>query len=158
MPTFDYDFTVQAPIELVAAFHHDTRVLKQLTPFPIFAQIQEYEPLADGSEAKFTLWFGPIPVRWHAIHSEVSSNGFTDTQVSGPLKSWRHQHRFFAVDKDITRISEHIVYEHDTGMRGLFSRMLFARPGLFFLFTARKFLTRRGVARLLTAERAGNIG
>ena len=32
--------------------------------------------------------------------------------------------------------------------RGLLTRLLFARPGLLYLFTARKLLTRRGVARL----------
>jgi ligand-binding SRPBCC domain-containing protein len=79
MTEFKYSFTVQAPVDTVTAFHHDTRVLKQLTPFPIVAQIHDYEPLADKSEAKFTLWFGPIPVRWHAVHSDVSPAGFTDT-------------------------------------------------------------------------------
>lgn len=157
MSVFDYSFTVDAPVELVAAFHHDTRVLKQLTPFPIIAQIHEYEPLADGSEAKFTLWFGPLPIRWHAVHSQVGANGFTDTQVSGPLKSWRHQHRFESIGGARTRVSEHIVYEHDSGLRGLISRLLFARPGLLYLFTARKLLTRRGVSRLMTAGQTGQV-
>lgn len=157
MAVFRYVFNVQAPVEVVAAFHHDTRVLKRLTPFPIFVQIHEYEPLADGSEAKFTLWFGPIPVRWHAVHSDVGQKGFTDTQLSGPLKFWRHQHHFIPIDAGTTRVSEYIVYEHDSGLRGLFSRLLFSRPGLLFLFTARKYLTRRGVSRMMSIHSAGNL-
>lgn len=147
--TFDFIFTVKAPLTAVSGFHHDTRILKKLTPPPIFVQIHRFEPLAEGSEAEFTLWFGPLPVRWLAIHSNVSQAGFTDTQVKGPLRRWVHTHRFTAVSANVTRVHEHIEYEHDSGWRGLFSRLLFARPGLFFLFTARKFLTRWHVARAL---------
>lgn len=145
MPTFDYAFTVNAPVTAVADFHHDTSVLKKLTPPPIFAQIHHYEPLAEGSVAEFTLWFGPIPVRWRAIHHAVDRFGFTDVQQTGPLKAWAHTHRFEAIDDQHSRVVEHIEYEHDTGWRGLFSRLLFAKPGLYLLFTARKWLTRRQV-------------
>ena len=150
---FEHAFTVDAPLAAVAEFHSDTRALKKLTPFPIIAQIHDYEPLADGSNARFTLWIGPLPVRWHAIHSEVSPNGFVDTQVAGPLKSWRHTHRFAALGPEKTRVEDSITYEHNSGARGLFSGLLFARPGLWFLFTARKYLTRRGVARMLAEQR-----
>lgn len=152
---FKHAFIVKAPVSVVAAFHRDTDVLRQLTPFPIIARIHQFDPLADGANARFTLWFGPLPVRWHAIHSDVSEIGFTDSQVSGPLKSWVHTHRFIAVGPNSTRVEDHIIYEHDSGWRGVISRLLFARPGLLYLFTARKFLTRRGVASLMTAEKAG---
>jgi len=147
MPEFKHSFLVDAPLEKVAAFHRDTRVLKQLTPLPIVARIHRFEPLAEGSRADFTLWFGPFPVRWQAVHSDVGRHGFTDTQTRGPLKSWQHTHRFTAVGPDQTRVDDRIVYEHDAGWRGLVSRLLFAPPGLLYLFTARKLLTRRGVAR-----------
>lgn len=151
MPTFDYRFTVDAPLAAVSAFHEDTRVLKKLTPFPIVAQVHSFEPLAEGSRADFTLWFGPLPVRWQAVHSDVSLNGFTDTQVSGPLKAWRHTHGFAALPDGRTEVREHIKYTHDGGGRGLRSRLLFAKPGLFLLFTARKFLTRHYIRQ---AQRA----
>jgi len=161
MTTFDYTFTVDAPLEVVTTFHHDTRVLKLLTPPPIFAQVHDYEPLADGSKAEFTLWFGPLPVRWTAVHSDVvrnsaTANGFTDTQLRGPLKAWRHSHRFSADGPDRTRVTEHIEYAHDGGARGLFSRLLFSRPGLYGLFTARKFLTRYHVRRAIAANALGS--
>ncbi len=149
MQTFDYSFTVNAPLSAVSAFHHDTRILKKLTPPPIFVQIHHFEPLGEGSKAEFTLWFGPIPVRWKAIHSQVSPTGFTDTQASGPLRHWAHTHRFTAVSPQRTQVHEHIEFEHDGGMRGLLSRLLFAKPGLFLLFTARKLLTRWHVYRML---------
>lgn len=152
---FKHAFTVDAPVATVAEFHGDTSALKKLTPFPIIAQIHQYEPLAEGSNAHFTLWFGPMPVRWHAVHTEVRPNGFVDTQVNGPLKAWRHTHRFIALSPDKTRVEDLITYSHKEGIRGLLTRMLFSGAGLWFLFTARKFLTRRGVARLLDERQVG---
>lgn len=155
---FQHSFRVDAPIRDVIAFHNDTSALKKLTPFPIIAQIHEYEPLAEGSNARFTLWFGPFPVRWHAVHSNVSDAGFTDLQISGPLKSWRHNHRFTPDGNDATIVRDEISYEHDRGLRGLISRLLFNRPGLLYLFFMRKVLTRRGIQRLGTAAHSGAIG
>lgn len=142
MPTFDYKFTVNAPLQAVSNFHHDSSVLKTLTPPPIFAQIHHFDPMADGAIANFTLWFGPIPIRWQAIHSNVSINGFTDTQQKGPLKSWQHTHKFTAVSPTTTEIHEHIDYEHPDGIRGILTRLAFGKPGLYGLFTARKLITR----------------
>lgn len=142
MPTFTYAFDVNAPVTAVTAFHHDTSVLKTLTPPPIFAQIHRFDPLGEGAVAEFTLWFGPLPVRWQAVHSEVSERGFTDTQASGPLQSWQHRHTFTPISENLTRIEEQIEYSHHDGLRGLLSRLLFARPGLYLLFTARQLITR----------------
>ncbi len=145
MATFNYSFEVAAPVEAVSRFHKDTSVLKKLSPPPIFAQIHDFEPLGEGSKADFTLWFGPIPVHWQAVHHDVSKFGFTDVQVLGPLKKWEHQHRFIPIGEEVTRISEHIEYEHHAGMRGVWSRLLFSRLGLYMLFTARKLITRRSL-------------
>lgn len=142
MPTFDYIFTVDAPLQVVSDFHHDSSVLKTLTPPPIFVQVHHFDPLGEGAIAEFTMWFGPVPVRWRAIHSDVSINGFTDTQLEGPLKSWQHTHRFTAVAPHITQIHEHIEYEHPDGWRGILTRLFFSKAGLFGLFNARKWITR----------------
>jgi ligand-binding SRPBCC domain-containing protein len=142
MPTFDYTFTVNAPLTAVSEFHNDTRILKKLTPPPIFVQIHQFEPLAESSVAEFTLWFGPLPLRWQAVHSDVGPHGFTDTQAKGPLRYWQHTHRFTAVSDTTTQIHEHIEYDYGDGLWGLFTRLLFNKPGLYALFTGRKFLTR----------------
>ena len=135
MPTFDYSFTVNAPLQVVSDFHHDSSVLKILTPPPIFAQIHQFDPMGEGAIAKFTLWFGPIPIKWEAVHSNVSINGFTDTQQYGPLKSWQHTHRFTAVSPTVTQIHEHIEYEHPSGFQGLLTRLAFGKPGLYSAFS-----------------------
>ena len=147
MTIFDFSFTVEASLSEVAGFHHDTSVLKRLTPPPIFAQIHTFEPLGEGSKAAFTLWFGPVPIRWEAVHTNVDQNGFTDTQVRGPLKRWRHTHRFAAINDSTTRVDEHIEYEHHAGLKGVASRLLFSRLALSFLFIARMLITKRHLQR-----------
>ncbi len=64
--SFDYQFTVPAPLAAVAAFHHDARILPRLTPPPMRVQLHRVDPLGEGALADFTLWFGPLPVRWVA--------------------------------------------------------------------------------------------
>jgi ligand-binding SRPBCC domain-containing protein len=148
MPTFDYTFTVKAALTAVAEFHHDTAALKRLTPPPVIARIHRVEPLSEGSVAEFTLWFGPLPVHWVAVHTAVDMlHGFTDVQQSGPLKSWAHTHTFVPVAEKLTRIKEHIEFEHYPGRPGLKSRLLFPQPALYALFTYRSWVTRRALER-----------
>ena len=142
--SFEFEFTVRAPISTVAELHRNTRVLRRLTPPPVRVQIHYVEPLAEGSVSEFTLWFGFLPIHWTARHSDVKmEGGFTDTQVRGPMQQWVHTHTFSEEANGITRIAEHIQYEHFSGARGLLSRLLFSPIGLWFTFSYRRFATRR---------------
>ena len=145
MPVFDYRFTVNAAFEAVSAFHFQTGILKALTPPLMIMQVHRFDPLANGSIGEFTMWMGPIPVRWVAEHSDVSPNGFVDTQTSGPMKYWRHTHRLNVVSPQVTEVHEHIEFEHYSGLRGVWSRILFPRIALIILFTYRRWATRRAV-------------
>ena len=156
MPKFAYSFSVNAPEAIVRAFHHDPRVLKQLTPPPLIVQVHEFEPLAEGSRAAFTIWFGPIPVRWHAVHSQVNEGGFTDTMVTGPLKKWQHRHQFIALNNEMTEVRESITYEYESGVKGVVNRMMYSKLSLTFLFTARKFITRRQIKTTMRSKNVRN--
>lgn len=143
MPTFEHDFTVNAPLTQVVDFHRDPHILKRLTPPPLILQIHRFEPLAEGSIADFTLWFGPLPVRWVALHINVDfPHSFTDIQRRGPLKFWRHTHSFIPINDNLTRVNDTIEFQHDAGLKGLLSRLLFPKPALKLLFTYRKAVTR----------------
>lgn len=147
MPVFDYSFRVAAPLAAVAAFHGDTRALKRLTPPPTFVQLHSVEPLAEGSVSRFTLWVGPLPLRWTAVHRNVSGRGFTDVQTEGPARSWAHTHSFVPIDDRTTEIREHIEFEHRGGFWGVVTRILFARPNLLVMFGYRALVTRWHLAR-----------
>lgn len=143
MPVFDYSFTVNAPLTAVREFHHDTTALKRLTPPPTIVQLHSIEPLAEGSVSRFTLWVGPLPLRWTAVHRNVSDTGFTDVQAEGPARKWEHTHSFVPLSESVTEIREHIEYEHKSGLWGVVTRLLFSWPNLMLMFGYRKWVTRR---------------
>jgi ligand-binding SRPBCC domain-containing protein len=145
MPIFKTSFTVNAPLKAVVAFHADTSALKILNPPFIIVQLHRVDPMAENSISEFTLWMGPLPIRWRAVHSDVGPNGFTDTLEKGPMPFWRHTHRYEAIDADTTQIHEYIEYEYPSGWRGLTSRILFGRLGLTALFAYRKWATRHAL-------------
>lgn len=147
MPVFDYRFTVPAGLEAVRDFHRDTSALKTLTPPPTIVQLHSIEPMAEGSVSRFTLWVGPLPLKWTAVHRNVSDRGFTDIQAEGPAAKWEHTHTFTPLDEEHTEIHEHIEYAHKRGLWGLVTRLLFSKPNLWFMFGYRSWITRRRLAR-----------
>lgn len=142
MRRFSYSFEVRAPLQAVVDFHRDTRALRRLTPPPIFVQFHCLEPMAEGSVAEFTLWFGPFPVRWRAVHTQVDDRGFTDTQAVGPLRYWRHRHFFKAVDPHRTLIVEEIEFEYPPGIDKWWTRLIYSPLALRLLFFYRSWVTR----------------
>ncbi len=144
MPILQTQVKIHAPLEEVAAFHHSTQALKRLTPPPIFVQLHTIEPLAEGSQSDFTLWFGPLPIRWLAVHTQVNPRkGFVDTQKRGVMRRWQHTHHWQALDATHILLTDRVVYEHERGAKGLLTRLLFARPLLRFMFAYRHWITRR---------------
>jgi ligand-binding SRPBCC domain-containing protein len=131
-------FRVQAPLGRVAEFHRDTKVLKHLTPPPLIVKFNELQPLAEGSVADFTIWIGPLPIRWVAIHSDVDPEiGFTDTQVAGAFEAWTHRHSFSALDGNSTEIRDEIkALPSRHPFWGLVSRFIWLNLPILFAYRA----------------------
>ncbi|NNF54284.1 MAG: cyclase [Acidimicrobiales bacterium] len=147
MRTFDFEFIVDAPRDVVREFHHDTAVLKILTPPPTIMQVHSSEPLGEGSVSRFTIWAGPVPIRWVATHHNVDEEGFQDVQTSGPMEHWAHTHRFVAEGESRTCVIEHIEYEHPAFPKRLLTYAIFGPLSLWALFQYRKFQTKRHCER-----------
>jgi ligand-binding SRPBCC domain-containing protein len=62
--------------------------------------------------------------------------------AAGPAAAWAHTHRFTPLSSNLTRIDEHIEFQHKPGLWGLVTRVLFSWPNLYFMFTYRKLATR----------------
>jgi ligand-binding SRPBCC domain-containing protein len=143
MKRYIHRFQVRATLSEVAKFHQDTRALKSLTPPPVWVTFHEVQPVGENSKADFTMWMGPIPVHWIAVHTEVDAlHGFTDTQVEGPFDSWVHSHRFRMLDENTTEVVDDIQGKPGKHLFwGLVSRFMWV--SLPFLFTYREWVTRR---------------
>jgi ligand-binding SRPBCC domain-containing protein len=145
MRHFRHKFQVNAPIERVADFHRSTLALKQLTPPPLFVKFNQIEPIGENSRSDFTLWLGPIPIHWIAIHSAVHPiSGFTDTQVEGPFRTWIHRHTFKRMSDGTTVIIDEIDGQPSNHLLwGLVSRFMWSTLQILFSYRARQ--TRRAV-------------
>jgi ligand-binding SRPBCC domain-containing protein len=145
MKRYFHRFLVQAPLDRVARFHHDSKALKLLTPPPIFFQARSIEPMGENSKAEFIMWIGPIPVHWLAIHSEVDwSKGFIDTQVQGPFEHWVHRHAFCEISEGVTEVADEIHAMPGNGFwHGILSRLMWVNLPLLFAYRGwktRKYL------------------
>jgi ligand-binding SRPBCC domain-containing protein len=112
MRSYNHRVIVNSPRDRVVEFHRDARALKRLTMPPVWVQIHSVEPISENSKADFTLWLGPIPVRWVALHSLANQvDGFTDIQIRGPFTRWVHRHRFLPINEYTTEIVDEIEAE-----------------------------------------------
>ncbi len=148
LKTFHYRSVIHTSIEAMTRFHDAPNALRVLTPPPLIVQMVRdgRESLTQG-EVVFRLWFGPLPVLWHARHEPGSiPTSFVDRMMAGPMASWQHEHRFRAVDQGV-ELTDEITFAHKAGWRGILTRLVFDGLPLRFLFWYRHWRTRRALER-----------
>ena len=109
---YQHRFRVRAPLEAVADFHSRSASLAAITPPPVVVRVHRAPEIQrEGDEMDFTVWLGPLPVRWLACIENVSATGFTDLQVRGPFNAWIHRHSFVRVDEQTTDVVDEVTVE-----------------------------------------------
>lgn len=140
---YRHSFRVQASRATVAAFHTQASSLGAITP-PLMPMRLHHAPerMAAGDEMAFTMWLGPLPLRWVARVGDVSDSGFIDRQQAGPFQAWTHRHTFVREKAEVTIVVDEIEAElkgHPVwGTIGLAMWL-----GLPLLFAYRGWKTRR---------------
>lgn len=112
MLTFERSVWIQAPVERVFAFHERPDALQKLIPpgQPVTV-VSHTGGIEKGARVVLRLGFGPFSIDWIALHTAYEKNRFfEDTQVSGPFRSWKHQHRF-ASEGEGARLTDHVDFE-----------------------------------------------
>jgi ligand-binding SRPBCC domain-containing protein len=146
---FEKRTVYKTTLDKLNAFHQDRAALSKLTPPPIFIQLHQdgRTSLTEG-DLEFTLWFGPLPIRWLARHEAPPAglHGFIEWQVKGPLKFWRHEHLFEPVEGGVA-LHDRVTLEHQAGWKGVLTRLMFDGLPLQFLFFYRHWRTRQAVER-----------
>lgn len=106
---YRHRFNINTRLAVVADFHAQSASMKAITPPPVVVRVHRAPAcLQDGDEMDFTLWLGPLPVRWLARIEDVSATGFTDRQLCGPFQSWVHRHTYLPVDETTTAVVDEI--------------------------------------------------
>jgi ligand-binding SRPBCC domain-containing protein len=102
---FHHRFTVAAPLSVVRDFHSRSASMGAITPPPVIVQVHHApEQLAEGDEMDFTMWLGPLPIRWRARIEQVTPVSFVDRQIEGPFAQWVHLHSFAPLDERRTEV------------------------------------------------------
>ena len=109
---YGHAFRVKAPLADVAEFHSRSASMPAITPPPMIVRVHDAPArLTSGDQMAFTLWAGPVPLRWVAGIEDASETGFTDRQVRGPFAHWVHRHSFERVTDDITDVNDQVEVE-----------------------------------------------
>ncbi len=140
---FRRSFKVHAPLPKVVEFHMRSTNMAAITPPPIMVRNQQApDRLQEGDRMEFTMWFGPLPIRWAARIESVTPSGFVDRQLAGPFNRWLHRHSFQSLTAGTTEVTDEVEYEirpHPVwGPIGLMMGL-----GLPILFAYRGWKTRR---------------
>jgi ligand-binding SRPBCC domain-containing protein len=107
--TYRHAFRVRASLSEVACFHSAPSSMAVITPPPVVVRFQQAPAqMSEGEEIRFTLWMGPLPVRWTARIEALSPTGFTDRQVRGPFRTWVHRHTFLPLDENVTEVRDEV--------------------------------------------------
>lgn len=129
-------------IEKAWAFFSSPKNLSVITPpsldFKILSDL-EGEDIHEGMLIDYRVrpLLG-IPVRWQTVISNVKENySFTDEQLTGPYKVWKHTHTFTA-QKDGILMTDEIQYKLPLGWLGTIVEKLIVRNKIKSIFEYRQ--------------------
>lgn len=106
--------------EAVFRWHEREGALERLTPpWADMSVLRKDGGIRDGAEVELEVRAGPIPFRWHLRHTDFQEGRqFADEQVSGPMKRWRHVHRFLDGEGGGTLLEDQVDMEPPLGFAG----------------------------------------
>lgn len=135
---------IKAAPERVFAFHELADAFERLVPPWENAKIvQKADITKIGSRAIIEQKiFGLIPAKWVAEHTKYEPpRMFEDVQISGPFKSWRHQH-IVLPHEDGAILRDEIEFEPPLWIFGQIAAPVFILPKIEKMFAYRHEVTR----------------
>jgi ligand-binding SRPBCC domain-containing protein len=130
---------VARPIGEVFEFFSDARNLETITPRWLNFQILTPGPIDIhvGTLLDYRLKWHGLPIGWRTrIEEWTPPYGFTDVQLKGPYKLWRHAHKFQARDGG-TLMEDVVRYELPLGVLGELAHAVNVRRELEQVFDYR---------------------
>jgi lipocalin/ligand-binding SRPBCC domain-containing protein len=125
---FIHRSVVPAPADAVFRWHERPEALLHLMPPGNWVRVEHREGgLRDGGRVTLAIGLGPFRFRWEARHyGYVRGKEFSDEQVRGPFRTWRHTHRMEAIGTSQTLYEDRVEYMLRGGvlMHRLFDRLL----------------------------------
>jgi len=130
---------IPRPRSEVFAFFSDAANLERITPSSLKFHIITPQPIAmhAGTLIDYELRLHGIPLRWRTlIETFDPPNGFSDLQLRGPYRLWRHHHTFEDAPGGTT-MNDRVDYELPFGPLGTLAHALFVRRSVNQIFDYR---------------------
>lgn len=145
MPVFEKRTRINAPPEVVFAFHERPDALTRLMPPWEQARVVERKGgLEKGARVVLETYIGPIKQRMVAVHTAYEKGRmFQDTLIEGPFAKWVHTHTMEPDGNGATWLIDHIEYKLPLGPLGALFGGHFARNKIEKMFAFRHDITKK---------------
>jgi len=143
--TFVATTPIAASAEAVFDWHEAPGAFERLTPPWERVRVVRHEGgIRDGAQVSLRVGPWPVSLRWDLEHLEYQyGRAFTDRQVRGPFRSWRHRHRMIPSGADACVLEDAFEYELPFGAVGRLIGGPFVQWKLRRLFAFRHQVTKR---------------
>ncbi len=113
MTEFHWQSDFPVTREELFSWHERAGAFERLSPpWQSVESVSASGGIRDGGVRKLRLTIGGLPIHWHLEHRDYKpGESFSDVQVSGPFRSWRHDHRFTDAAPGGCSLEEVIHYE-----------------------------------------------
>ena len=103
---------VPGSAEEVFRWHERPEALRDLTPSSAWVRIeQRVGGVRDGGRVTLSIGLGSLRIPWEARHyGYVPGQQFSDEQIRGPFRTWRHTHRVEAIGSNQSLYEDRIEY------------------------------------------------
>lgn len=156
---------LQASKEALFAWHARLGAFERLSvPWRKMKILERHGTIKDGDGIQLKVWIGPVGIPLQFEHyGFVEGMRFGDRQVSGPFKSYQHEHHFYVLGVNRSSLVDHIEYDPPVDiMQG------WVEKELERIFTYRHTITRHDVEyhqqhskrslKILIAGGSGTVG
>jgi uncharacterized protein len=135
--------TIDTSAERVFAFHESPGALARLTPpWEPVEFIERPANIKDGARAVLRVGPWPFRMRWVLEHrGYVAGREFSDVQISGPFRSWKHTHSMTPLGPRACLLEDRIEYQLPFGALGVFLVGWYVQRKLRRLFEFRHAVT-----------------
>ena len=143
--TFVAATRIPASAEDVFDWHEAPGAFERLTPSWERVRVLRHEGgIRDGARVSLLVGPAPFSLRWDLEHRDYQhGHSFTDLQLRGPFRYWRHVHRMIPQGPQACLLEDTIEYELPLGALGRLVGGPLVRRKLTRLFAYRHDVTRR---------------
>ena len=153
-PPLTFERAVSLPVPAAEAFawHGRPGALTRLTPPWEDVTVESATGgIRQGAEVVLKLKLGPVPLRWHALHTLYEDRGedggvFRDVQTRGPFAFWEHTHTIEPDGPGRSRLTDSVRYLPPGGGLGKSLGAGFAERRLAAMFAYRHAVTAADLA------------